>query len=411
MRFRIFCLLLCLALLLCTSAQAFTRQELRDAWQQANRLKSDASPYLETPDLTSFFPGALTEDAQQYALDCLNFIRTVAGLSEVSLDPLYSLRAQNGALLLAVNDVLAHDSPQPDGMSIDQYQSAYMGTSLGNIAKFNWMKPDILIDGVRYFVRDDGESNRTVLGHRRWLLNPYMEKTGFGLANSQSGMSYVTMYAVDTGNIDAQWEYVAWPSEGAFPVELMRADLPWSISLNADLYSDTSNIQVYLKEETSGAEFCFTPDSSNADGECTLSSESCGAGDCLIFLPDLEAKGIDEYVQNQLWTVHIVGLRNPQGATQEIRFQCEMTSLNPQDVVSVEISRLNATLAPGEVLHLSAAVIPDYADDTSVIWGSSDASVAQVSSNGCVTAIAPGECNITAMSANGRKDVCNIIVE
>ena len=401
-----------IALLLCLPcpALALTRDALRESWRQANVLKSDASPYLEAPDPKAFSAGSLTGEARQHALDCLNFMRSLAGLEPVSEDPLYTLRAQNGAMLLAANDFLDHNAAQPEGMPDDQYQSAHMGTSLGNIARFNWMKPDILVDGVTYFARDDGEANLAELGHRRWLLNPCMEKTGFGLANAESGMSYVTMYAVDMGNADAQWEYVAWPCAGAFPVEMMRASLPWSVSLNGESYA-AGRIQVYLKEETSGAEFFFEPNQENADGYCALSTEPYGSGDCLIFRPDIAEKGISEYVQNQVWSVRISGLMGPDGSVQEISYSCEMVSLNPQDVANIELSQLEAQLKPGESLQLYADVIPAYADDLSVIWGSSDAGVATVNAGGLVTAISSGECTITAMSANGRRDVCEVVVE
>lgn len=401
-----------LALILCLPfpALALSRQELRAAWQQANILKTDASPYLEAPDISSFSAGELTADARQHALACLNFMRTLAGLEEVSEDPLYTLRAQNGALLLAANDFLDHNAARPEGMPLDQYESAHMGTSLGNIAKFNWMKPDILVDGVTYFARDDGEANLAELGHRRWLLNPHMEKTGFGLANAESGMSYVTMYAVDMGNADVQWEYVAWPCAGVFPVEMMRAALPWSVSLNSACYA-AERIRVYLKEEISGAEFTFEPNRQNEAGYCVLSAEPYGAGDCLIFRPDIAEKGIGEYVQNQVWSVRIAGLTGPDGNPREISYASEMVSLNPQDVANVELSQIEAQLVPGESLQLQADVIPAYADDLSITWGSSDASVATVNPQGLVTAVAPGTCTITAMSANGRKDMCEVTVK
>ena len=411
MRLKVLCTLLSLVLALPCPGLALNRNELRESWQQANILRTDTSPYAQLPDPETFYAGALTDEARQHALACLNFMRTLAGLEPVSEDPLYTLRAQNGALLLAANDFLDHNAPKPVGMSADQYESAHMGTSLGNIAKFNWMKPDILVDGVTYFARDDGEANLSVLGHRRWLLNPYMEKTGFGLANAKSGMSYVSMYAVDMGNADALWTHVAWPCAGLFPVEMMRSALPWSISFNDAVYGAPGRIEIYLKEETSGAEFCFEPNRENEDGYCVLSTEPYGAGDCLIFRPDIVEKGISEYLQNQIWQVRVTGLRDAEGNPTEIAYRCEMVSLNPQDVVNVEMSILEAELTIGENIDLDADVIPAYADDLTLIWGSSDAAVATVNADGVVSAVGSGSCSITAMSANGRRDVCEITVK
>lgn len=262
------------AAMICLTADAFamSRDELRAAWQEIAVLRTQESPYLEEPEIRTYSAGAITEEKQQDALNCLNFLRAVAGLEKVSLNPLYTLRAQNGALLLATNDQLNHQAPQPEGMPDELYASAYLGTSLGNIAKFNWMKPEMLVDGVCYFARDDGEQNLNALGHRRWLLNPCMAETGFGLANSENGTSYVCMYAVDTGNADAQWDYIAWPSAQAFPVEMMRSQLAWSVSLNENIYDlKASRPQVLLIEENSGAEFHFDIARAEGNGSCLLS--------------------------------------------------------------------------------------------------------------------------------------------
>lgn len=402
------------AAMICLSADAFalSRDALRAAWQEIAALRTQENPYLEKPEIRAYSSGTITEEKQRDALNCLNFLRAAAGLEAVSISPLYTLRAQNGALLLAANDQLDHQAPQPEDMPDELYASAHLGTSLGNIAKFNWMKPDLLVDGVCYFARDDGEQNLHALGHRRWLLNPCMAETGFGLANSESGMSYVCMYAVDAGNADAQWDFVAWPSAQAFPVEMMRSQLAWSVSLNEDIYDlAASRPQVLLIEERSGAEFHFDIARATGDGSCLLSTEGYGSGGCIIFRPEIEAAGIAEYEQNQIWQVQIRGLKRTDGSDAEISYRCEMVSLYPQDVANIELSQLEAELAVGETLWLQADVVPAYADDLNIIWGSDAPTVARVDAQGRVTAIAAGTCTITAMSANGRKDACRVEVK
>ena len=400
------------ASLLMGAGLAMDRDALRAAWREQAEPRSDESPYAERPDPENFTLGSLTEAAQADALALTNFIRSLAGLAPVSLDPLYNLRAQAGALVLAANDALTHTPEQPAGMEDGLFEVGYAGTSMGNIAKFNWMRPSILIDGVTYFARDDGDINLGGLGHRRWLLNPYMRSTGFGLANAATGNSYVAMYAVDMDNANVEWDCVTWPAGGAFPVELMRAELPWSISLNPEIYDIANSEPVLtLTEEISGAAFRFDFSEGGGDGFCLLSTDNYGAGPCLIFRPELSAAGIDEYVQNQIWTVELTGLRGMDGAARELRYTCEMASVYPQDVANVELDTIEASLAPGETLRLSAAVIPAYADDLTVVWRSSDEDVATVDETGLVTAVASGTCEITAESVNGRGDTCAITVE
>lgn len=401
------------AAVLCFScASAMSRSQLRETYAGLAQKRTHASPYLQEPDISSFTAsGTLTDAALEEATEYLNFIRSLAGLDPVSLSPLYTFRSQNGALLLAANDELSHTPPPAPGMSDALYESAYLGTSLGNIAKFNWMRPEILLDGVEYFVRDDGDFNLSTLGHRRWLLNPYMKETGFGLANAKSGMSYVAMYAVDSGNSDARWDYVAWPAAEAFPVELMRRDLAWSISLNDAIYDlSASSPVIRLRELVSGAEFIFDYSLRSGDGFCLLNTAGFGSGSCLIFRPDLKSAGIGEYVQNQKWQVEVSGLVRRDAEPAEISYLCEMYALNPIDVANVEISHLSAAMTVGETLQLSANVIPAYADDLRVAYASSDPAVAAADASGLVTALSPGSCTVTVTTSNGRQDFCELTV-
>lgn len=404
---------LVLMLSLMFSAQAMTKEELRAAYKNITAGLSESSPYSEKPDTAAFSTaGSLTEEAVRDALNLVNFMRSLAGLEDVQLDELYSLRAQNAALVLSGNDELSHTPEKPDAMGENIYHSGYIGASSGNIAKFNWMHSGILLDGVKYFARDDGEFNLAVLGHRRWLLDPKMAKTGFGLANAQSGNSFVVMYAVDGGNTDAEWDFVAWPAAGAFPTELMQPDLAWSLSLNEDIYDlSASRPLITLTEERLGLAFTFDPAKETGDGYCRISYDNCGSGPCLIFRPNFSNSGFEAYEQNQIWNVSITGLAGTNGSRKEINYSCEMVSLYPQDVANVEISQLNAEMEAGDTLALSANVIPAYADDMRVFWSSSDVSVASIDENGTVTARASGKCTITVSSINGRTDHCEITVK
>ena len=404
---------LILLLLLLFSAQAMTKEELRAEYKSITSALSDASPYAEKPDPQTFLTaGSLTEEAVQDALALVNFMRALAGLEDVGIDPLYSLRAQNASLVLAGNDALSHTPEKPAAMGEDMYRSGYIGASSGNIAKFNWMHSGILLDGIKYFARDDGQFNLSVLGHRRWLLDPKMEKTGFGLANAVNGNSFVVMHAVDGNNKDADWSYVAWPTADAFPTEFMQKDLAWSVSLNDEVYDlNASRPIITLAEETLGLAFTFDLSKETGDGYCRISYDNCGSGPCMIFRPNFAQTGFEAYEQNQIWHVRITGLAGTDGQAHEIEYTSRMVSLYPQDAANVEISRLEAEMKAGDTLSLSADVIPSYADDTRVFWSSSDAAVASIDENGLVTAHSAGNCTITVCSINGRTDHCEITVE
>ena len=87
-----------------------------------------------------------------------------------------------------------------------------------------------------------------------------------------------------------------------------------------------------------------------------------------------------------------------------------MASLFAQDVANIEISDLTAQLRAGENMQLTAAVIPAYADDLTIVWSSTDPEIATVDANGYVTARRAGECDIIASGANGKYDACRLTV-
>ena len=80
-------------------------------------------------------------------------------------------------------------------------------------------------------------------------------------------------------------------------------------------------------------------------------------------------------------------------------------------VKSVKLDKTSLELVEEETATLTATVEPDNATDPSVIWTSSNSSVAKVS-DGTVTAVAAGEATITVTTNNGGYSAsCNVTVE
>jgi hypothetical protein len=189
----------------------------------------------------------------------------------------------------------------------------------------------------------------------------------------------------------------------------MHGHLAWSVSLNPAIY-DAANSKISVTLRGEGQTFEFDCTNGVGDGFCTVSMENYGSGPCIIFRPDFENTDFTDYEQNQRWTVTVSGLMRTDGTQTKLEYTTEMASLYVQDVANIELSQLEAELKPDETLSLTAAVIPDYADDLAIAWTTSNPFVACVDGDGTVTAIAPGECEITARSKNGRFDVCRITV-
>lgn len=89
---------------------------------------------------------------------------------------------------------------------------------------------------------------------------------------------------------------------------------------------------------------------------------------------------------------------------------CDVTVVQP--VESVSVSSKDVSLKVGEVKLLEATVYPVNADDKSIVWTSADELIAKVAEDGIVTAIAPGNTEILAVSNYNHKitDACAVTV-
>ena len=89
-------------------------------------------------------------------------------------------------------------------------------------------------------------------------------------------------------------------------------------------------------------------------------------------------------------------------------FSCTQKELEVR-VQSVSVSPTSKELTIGETIQLSATISPSDATNKQVIWSSSKASVASVSSSGFVTALSEGTATITD-TADGKKADCTVAV-
>ena len=78
-------------------------------------------------------------------------------------------------------------------------------------------------------------------------------------------------------------------------------------------------------------------------------------------------------------------------------------------VESVTLSASKAELDVGSKISLTVTISPKNATDQSVVWSSSKTSVATVS-DGLVTAVGAGTCEITATASNGKSAACTVTV-
>lgn len=91
----------------------------------------------------------------------------------------------------------------------------------------------------------------------------------------------------------------------------------------------------------------------------------------------------------------------------DVSAQCSVTVTQP--VEGVTLDKTSLVIGRGNTATLKATVSPEDASDKTVVWSSSDVSVASVSDQGVVTAIKKGKAVITA-TASGHSASCNVEV-
>ena len=238
----------------------------------------------KSPDISNYSDaGALSESCLNKALDVLNFIRYVAGIpSNVSLDDNYTYYAQAAAFVNHANGQLSHypkeSGSKPAGMPEELWEAGATGAGRSNIAWGSWNGYS-LPQQILGFMDDGDAGNISCVGHRRWILNPSMGKTGFGAVDGGGKGTYGALYAFDR-SAGSDCKGVAWPAQN-MPIELFGANQPWSISMGQSLTA--SQISVTLTRTADQKSWHFS--SSSADGNFYVNNDGYGMTGCIIFKP------------------------------------------------------------------------------------------------------------------------------
>jgi len=236
-----------------------------------------SDPVLSAP----YAAGKVSDESLGQALAMLNQIRYIAGLDAgVTLNDTYTQMAQTGSMLNAANNQLSHYPSRPSGMSDELYELGYSGTSSSNIAMTSWRSS--LLKSLMMWMDDSDSSNIDRLGHRRWILNPTMQQTGFGYAVSNSGAAYSSVYVFDYDYHNTDVTGVAWPAT-EMPKRYFESSSAWSYSYGSSL---NGNVNVKLQCLTTGRERTWNFSSAASDGYFNVDNGGYGQKGCVIFKPD-----------------------------------------------------------------------------------------------------------------------------
>lgn len=338
-----------------------------------SELLDTPSTFAVRPSATAPYQlGELSQTTLGQALSVLNAVRYTAGLdATVVLDDEYNELAQAGALVNAANDTgLSHYPKKPVGMESGLYQLGYDGASRSNLSSRGFSPstaPSLCESIVGGWLEDTGASNLQAVGHRRWMLNPAMGKTGFGVAQAADGTGYLAMYAIDSSNGAASQDGVPWPAQTT-PVELFGEDSPWSFSVDEDF--DESDVRVTLVRERDNKTWLFS--SGRSDGHFAVSNDvgsRYGRGGCVIFRPD----GAGSYRDGDSYEVTIEGI--PGGTIEyTVDFFCLEEGTGARDIqiwtpAHGQAKTNPVSAVPGSTVTLTVTPDPGYETSSVRVYG------------------------------------------
>lgn len=236
------------AWLLCTAAALPAGQALA-AYDQL---------YLTAPDVSSCSAGRIQSEEGRRVLEVVNEIRRLHGLGEVGWDPQAEEATQQAALMLALNRRLSH-TPSADWVC--HSPAGVQGAATSNLhlsvapSEFD---PRPSTDMVVGFLTDVRNRHAGDVGHRRWLLDPFLKRVAFGRVGlvldggvqvDAAALSVVSPVASQDGptrgNIHA--DHLAWPS-GNYPQKYFHPDAYLSFSAVVDPYERAANMAVDYRE-------------------------------------------------------------------------------------------------------------------------------------------------------------------
>lgn len=196
------------------------------------------TPAETTADLDTCTPGTVTAATWTGTETALNYVRALAGLDSIRIDPALSVKAQQAALIMAANNDLNHYPPT----SWKCYTAdGAWGASHSNLAG---MWPTATTgEHILLYMTDPGDNNVRV-GHRRWILTPTTTTMGSGYAN---GYDALTVVGTGTNPAATTPPWITWPTSGYFPAPLEPAGRWSAATTDPDMDMTGASASVRLR--------------------------------------------------------------------------------------------------------------------------------------------------------------------
>ena len=179
--------------------------------------------------------GTISKVAQERFIQRLNYLRRATGLSDnLTIDPEFSRKCQEGALMSHVNGDIEHFPPK--SWKCYTEDGAY-ACGKSNLA-YGYSSPS---DAIIGFMRD---ANTIDPGHRRWMLFSKLGNVGLGAVEKSTVLGVLDTKGGQTSGFP---EYSSWPPKGYVMAPLVFGN--WHFSVPG---ADFTNAKVEMFDSKGG---------------------------------------------------------------------------------------------------------------------------------------------------------------
>ncbi len=188
-----------------------------------------------TGSIGSCTVGETSQPFRDKVLARINYYRAMAGVeNDVIFTDALNAKAQAAALMMSTENDLDHFPGASWG--------CYSATGAEGASKSNLSLGSMGSDAITSYMQDAGSFNGPV-GHRRWILFPWINEMGTGDVPSTPGHNRANALDVlSGGNYDATRNardtFVAWPPPGYVPHQVVFPR--WSLSYNGVDFSNAT---------------------------------------------------------------------------------------------------------------------------------------------------------------------------
>lgn len=309
------------------SVRKLTWVEICDMYDLLVDMPENQYRTQPSASVPGYHPSVLTDEAVNYYRSAINYYRAVAGVGRIALTDELNESAAWGSLVQMMNHTMSHYPDQPAGMSNEDYAKGYYAASNSNLF---YSAPSNPIQAIPGMISDSDTYNAYDLGHRRWLLCPYISNMGVGVADNGDEL-YTAIRVIGDGTGDmytpdydfADYDFISWPASGSNLSETFTPDIIWSVSLNGHKYARPSyrEVTVTLQSLLTGSEWVFTDESTQDDaGWFNVSNGGYGYMDTIVFQPNTWVGFSGDYI------VTVSGLHLLDGSDATIQYKVTFKS-------------------------------------------------------------------------------------